>query len=221
MRLADVGQDADARPGGVDECVEIAERARAHLDDRHPVVAVVEREQKLAHADLVVLVLRRRDRGDAAPPQELHEKCLGRRLAGRAADRHDAPARALAREPRQHQIGARRIFDDQRGRVARDRGRVGNDARGRAFGERARDEPVTVEALAAQREKRVAGTQRARVGRDREPAGQSFGVQRARRERRDRVRGVEGHRAAADARCANAARTSSRSSNASVCSPTI
>ncbi len=222
VRFADVGEHADVGARRGDEHVEVAVLARAHLDDRHALVAVVQAAQKLRDAHLVVLVLRRRGDGDARAAQQREDELLGGRLAGAAGDGDHGAAHAAAREAAQIEISLQRV----RARPA-PRGRRGRRTRRRRSRRRRRARTLRPRTHGRRSSRRasarnVAPRSIARVSVcTRSDSGSAFSTRTCALVGCDRGLRRELHRRTVSARFEKAMRTSSRSSKGRVWSPTI
>ena len=196
----------DIGPRRAHERLEIAVLARAHLDDRDALVAVVEREQEFRDADLVVFVLRRGGHGAAGRLERLRRRtlsssscrcCRSPRSPGpRTRSRASAPSARYAASVSATTIAAHAVGQRRPHRRRSPPTRRSQRA--------SRDEAMAVEVLAAQREKRFARPDRARIGRRRRswPAARSRLIDAFRRARRS-------HRSSA-ASCAQRSRRAAR-----------
>ena len=194
--------------------------ACTHFDDDDIVQRVVGLQQQLAHTDLVVLVLGGGEQAIAvARGEQLREKGFGCRLAGTAGDRNDRSFKELPRSTGQRHIGALRLVDEQCGDSGHaPLGAIDHQHRGTARNG-LREEVVTVEALAAQRQERVAWFDRSRVGAHAQRCRRGVAVKQRRIDRPNRNVQRKLHRGTP--RAASAVRAACASSKGSTRSPTI
>ncbi len=219
MRLADVRENADVRPRDRDERGHVAVLARAHFDHEHVVRLVARAKQKLTDPDLIVLVAGSGEHAlSVARREQLCEKRLGRRLPGAAGYRDNSSAEKLSSAPGQRHVRLQSVGHQHRRRSVRLHRPLQHQHRGAApLG--VGDEIVSVVTLPAQRNERVAGLERSRVGADAQRTWRRLAPTRRRADGAQRR--VERYLHRGTRRVASVARATAASSNGRTRSPMI